>query len=137
MVSETYIESRFAKWCREQGWACDKMADLTEGGHPDRTIRFGYGATVYIEFKHPDRVMSLRPDQKNYIRRMLKRGELVLVTNSLDEAKEWTTACHKYLFRIDTRIQPSDLLSKTLSHLVQRVELPCSWTLGWERPPSC
>lgn len=118
-VKEKNLEVRFRDWCREKGWECVKLVDEGDGGHPDRTVRFGVGRSVYVELKSTGG--KLRPDQKNYIRRMINRGELVLLTDEFEEACQWVSLCHSYMFRIDTKIQPSDLLSPKLLELVDRV----------------
>ena len=84
---EKRIEAGFAKWCREQGLFCLKLAAQGVVGFPDRSIILPGGTLACIEFKSPTGKTSKVQDQRINALRAL--GVPVLVTSDKKEAIEW------------------------------------------------
>jgi hypothetical protein len=81
---EKQVEAGFARWCREQGLFCLKLAAISVSGFPDRTVLLPGGVMVCIEFKSSVGRTSKVQDQR--IAALRKLGFEVLVTCSKDEA---------------------------------------------------
>jgi hypothetical protein len=84
---EKRVEAGFAKWCREQGLFCLKLAAQGVVGFPDRSIILPGGTLVCIEFKSPTGKTSKAQDQR--INALQALGVPVLVTSDKKEAIEW------------------------------------------------
>lgn len=81
---EKRVEAGFARWCREQGLFCLKLAAISMSGFPDRTVLLPGGTMVCIEFKSPTGKTSKVQDQRIAALRAL--GFPVLVTSDKQEA---------------------------------------------------
>lgn len=88
---EKRIESRFAKWCREQGLFALKLAAQGVTGFPDRSVILPGGRIICIEFKSPTGKTSKVQDQRIAALRAL--GVPVLVTSDFMEAREFVEGC--------------------------------------------
>ncbi len=84
---EKRVESNFARWCREQGLFCLKLAAQGVTGFPDRSIILPGGRLICIEFKSPTGKTSKVQDQRIAALRAL--GVPVLVTSDYNEAREF------------------------------------------------
>lgn len=84
---EKRIEAGFAKWCRDQGLFCLKLAAQGMVGFPDRSIILPGGTLACIEFKSPTGKTSKVQDLRIAALRAL--GVPVLVTSDKKEAIEW------------------------------------------------
>jgi len=89
---ERAIEDAFVRWCKKHGLKARKLRELKANGFPDRSIFIGSGMMICIEFKSP--AGKLDDAQVRCIKELREDGVPVLVTSSLEEAKnfvsEWT-----------------------------------------------
>lgn len=81
---EKRVEAGFARWCRERGLFCLKLAAISMSGFPDRTVLLPGGKMVCIEFKSPTGTTSKVQDRVIAALRAL--GFDVLVTSDKTEA---------------------------------------------------
>lgn len=85
---ESSTERDFRDWCKSIGLKARKLRDVGEEGFPDRSIILPGGILVCIEFKKA-KTGRLRPSQVRRIAELRALGVPVLVTSSLQEAKQW------------------------------------------------
>lgn len=82
MTLEADIELAVVAWAEDHGWEVRKVKWLGRDGAPDRVF-FGYGRTVWIEFKRPGE--EPRPNQVREHRRMAKGGAKVHAVDSVEQ----------------------------------------------------
>lgn len=108
---EKEVERACMEWLRENGFSCHVVESKAVYSHKaGRYIRgqtdegFAdcvgvYGATgtaVFIEFKAPGRVSTLRPAQKHFLRTKINHNAFACVVDSVERlSKVW----NEYLFR--------------------------------------
>ena len=91
---ETEIEEEFVDWVYQQGGKSLKLRIDGVNGFPDQTV-FLNGKVFFIEFKRPGGMPSWK--QKDWAKQLREQGQKVLITDSIDKAKEFVTHANQKL----------------------------------------
>ena len=87
-MTEAQIQNKIIKYLDSEGWLTNKLMTMSKNGWPD-LIAHKDGKTIYIEVKRPNGRLS--KIQEYSISNLYKAGIDVLITNNLEEVKEWIT----------------------------------------------